>query len=91
MMELTKEQMNRVAYRIPVTIGELIDRAEIDGETTDETCPHCDHGTVIPVIGGYCMHCGKWVLPCSMCDMEACDLGVGVSCPFACLRPKEDE
>lgn len=37
---------------------------------TTEWCDECGMETEISIYGGYCSHCGKYLLPCSMCDMN---------------------
>lgn len=69
-----------------VTVLDLV-RVSLKGGTTDELCPHCGRETSIPMAGGRCEHCGKWALPCSMCDRCKDDEGV---CPFAFLDPDRE-
>lgn len=38
--------------------------------TTFEWCDECGQESEISVYGGKCEHCGKFLLPCSMCDMD---------------------
>lgn len=38
--------------------------------TTTEWCSNCENETEIELEGGHCKHCGKWLKPCSMCDMD---------------------
>lgn len=35
-----------------------------------EWCNNCENESVISRNGGYCEHCGKYLLPCSLCDMD---------------------
>ena len=43
-------------------------------ETTEEWCPHCDE--CVDLAGEFkvqrCPHCGKWIVPCSLCPFEDC-------------------
>ncbi len=45
-----------------------------------EICPYCDTETKISSEGGYCEHCGKWVKPCSLCNMDKVNCN---ECPYA--------
>lgn len=38
-----------------------------------EWCDNCKNESVILKNGGYCEHCGKYLLPCSLCDMDKVD------------------
>lgn len=38
-----------------------------------EWCDECGMESVINKNGGYCEHCGKYLLPCSLCDMDKVD------------------
>ena len=38
-----------------------------------EWCDKCGMESVISNNGGYCKHCGKYLLPCSLCDMDKVD------------------
>ena len=38
-----------------------------------EWCNNCENESVISRNGGYCEHCGKYLLPCSLCDMDKVD------------------
>lgn len=38
--------------------------------TTFEWCDECGQESEILINGGKCEHCGKFLLPCSMCDMD---------------------
>lgn len=38
-----------------------------------EWCDECGMESVISKNGGYCEHCGKYLLPCSLCDMDKVD------------------
>lgn len=69
-----------------VTVLDLV-RDALAGSTADELCSHCGRETSIPVAGGRCGNCGKWVLPCSMCDRCKDDEG---ACPFAFLNPDKE-
>lgn len=35
-----------------------------------EWCDNCGMETKIGENGGNCEHCGKFLLPCSLCDMD---------------------
>jgi hypothetical protein len=61
-------------------------RIDCYDDTTFELCPLCGRETPIPVTGGYCIHCGLWVRPCSMCD--CCSYGNGDPCPFEAINPR---
>lgn len=37
---------------------------------TFELCDSCGQETEITEKGGHCEHCGKFLLPCSLCDMD---------------------
>lgn len=37
---------------------------------TFEWCDNCGQETEILDTGGNCKHCGKHLLPCSLCDMD---------------------
>ena len=43
-------------------------------KTTEEWCPHCDE--CVDLAGEFkvqrCPHCGKWIVPCSLCPFEDC-------------------
>lgn len=39
-------------------------------DTTFEWCDNCGQETEISINGGKCEHCGKFLLPCSMCNMD---------------------
>lgn len=41
--------------------------------TTIEWCDKCGQENEISSSGGYCKHCGKWLRPCSICDMNIVD------------------
>jgi len=36
----------------------------------DEWCDNCGMDTRISKNGGNCEYCGKFLLPCSLCDMD---------------------
>ena len=36
----------------------------------DEWCDNCGMDTRISENGGNCEYCGKFLLPCSLCDMD---------------------
>lgn len=38
-----------------------------------EFCDNCNKEVVIPKNGGKCPYCGKWLYPCSLCDMDKVD------------------
>ena len=38
--------------------------------TTFEWCDECGQESEISINGGKCEYCGKFLLPCSMCDMD---------------------
>lgn len=38
--------------------------------TTFEACPDCGEVTEIEEHGGYCSCCKRYLLPCSLCDMN---------------------
>ena len=38
--------------------------------TTFEWCDNCGQETEISSVGGYCKCCGKFLIPCSLCDMD---------------------
>lgn len=35
-----------------------------------EYCPFCNDESIIDEDGGNCKHCGKYLKPCSLCDMD---------------------
>ena len=37
---------------------------------TYELCPYCGEETQITEFGGKCKNCGRFLKPCSLCDME---------------------
>lgn len=39
-------------------------------ELTTEWCDNCGEETEITDKGGICKGCGKFLLPCSLCDMN---------------------
>lgn len=39
-------------------------------EKTFEWCDECGMETEINENGGHCEYCGKFLLPCSLCDMN---------------------
>ena len=75
---------------VPVTVADVAEMAR-HGETTQEICPECDNEVEIPVTGGHCPECGKWVIPCSMCDTALNCLGDDRPCPYECFRPKDEK
>lgn len=48
---------------VVIGFGKVID-------TTFEWCDECGQESEISINGGKCEHCGKFLLPCSMCDMD---------------------
>lgn len=44
-----------------------------------EWCDNCGMETKIGENGGKCEHCGKFLLPCSLCDMDIVDCN---KCPY---------
>ena len=40
------------------------------GLITAEVCPHCNVEVLINRNGEKCKHCGKFLLPCNLCDMN---------------------
>lgn len=38
-----------------------------------EWCPHCGQETEIDRLGGKCEHCGHFLKPCSLCNMDIVD------------------
>ncbi len=61
-------------------VQELLQSLEFE-ITITERCPECDTETKISNNGGFCEHCGKWVKPCSMCDMDSVNCK---KCPYEC-------
>lgn len=39
-------------------------------EKTIELCDNCGQESSIGIYGGHCKYCGKWLKPCSMCNMD---------------------
>lgn len=50
------------------TISKKID--ELQKTKIIEWCNWCGNETEINYNGGKCTHCGKYLLPCSLCDMD---------------------
>ena len=42
----------------------------MNSDTIFEWCDNCGNESEISRFGGYCEHCGKFLLPCSQCDMN---------------------
>ena len=49
-------------------------------ETTEEWCPHCDECVDLEheLKVQKCPHCGKWIVPCSVCPLQDCS----TKCPL---------
>lgn len=47
-----------------------IELVPYESNTTYEWCNVCGQTTKILSTGGKCEHCGKFLLPCSLCDMN---------------------
>lgn len=52
---------------------EKIDLNFVNENEITEWCDECGMESVISKNGGYCEHCGKYLLPCSLCDIDKVD------------------
>lgn len=62
-----------------------LERGETSRElaVTTEWCPYCEEDVEIPSIGMTQCKCGKWLIPCSMCNMENADCDNCISAKIA--------
>ncbi len=68
-------------------IKEFLESLEFE-DVIFELCPSCSNDTKISRKGGYCEHCGRWIKPCCLCNMDKVNCS---QCPYESQELLDEE